>query len=52
LLGITILGWGSVAAANNDDLVGMYPIGVFVLTLITALIGAAGGVRHGDVAIP
>jgi hypothetical protein len=43
LLGITILGWGSVAAADKEDLVGVYPITVFVLTLITSLIGAAVG---------
>lgn len=43
LLGITILGWGSVAAASKADLVGVYPIGVFLLTLITSIIGAAVG---------
>ena len=41
LLGVTILGWGSVAAANNDDLVGLYPMGVFFVTLVTSLTGAA-----------
>lgn len=33
LVGVTILGWGSVALADKGDLVGGYPIGVFVITL-------------------
>lgn len=44
LLGITVLGWGSVFATNSDDgLVGVYPFAVFALTTVTSLIGAAVG---------
>lgn len=43
LVGVTILGWGGVAVADQGDMVGVYPIGVFVVTLITSLVGAAIG---------
>lgn len=43
LVGVTILGWGSVAVADKGDMVGVYPIGIFVVTLITSLVGAAVG---------
>lgn len=41
LLGVTILGWADVALANKDDIVGLYPLGVFVLTLVTSFVGAS-----------
>lgn len=40
LLGITIVGWADVALAKEGDISGAYPIGVFVLTLLTSSVGA------------
>ncbi len=43
LVGVTILGWGGVAVADKGDMVGVYPIGLFVVTLVTSIVGAAVG---------